>query len=107
MYVVCGIGVGLCEWLLVDVWWLLDKFFFDFGLFIVCVVVFLEWLLVLVGLLVENMGCIVSWCFFDLGCWLECVVGVCCLVKVFGVGDLSVDDLFLLFDLLLSVIFYC
>ena len=60
----------------------------------------------LAGLSAENMGRTASWRFLDLGRRLERAVGVCRLLKTFGVDDPSADDLFLLLDLSSSAISY-
>lgn len=101
-----GIGAGSRERLSADVWRLLDKPFPESGPLTVRAAALSERLSALAGLSAENMGRTASWRFLDLGRRLERAVGVCRLVKTFGVGDSSADDLFLLLDLSSSAISY-
>lgn len=101
-----GIGAGSRERLSADVWRLLDKPFPESGPLSVRIAALSERLSALAGLSAENMGRTASWRFLDLGRRLERAVGVCRLVKTFGVGEPSADDLFLLLDLSSSAISY-
>ncbi len=101
-----GIGAGSRERLSADVWRLLDKPFPESGALSVRAAALSERLSALAGLSAENMGRTASWRFLDLGRRLERAVGVCRLVKTFGVGEPSADDLFLLLDLSSSAISY-
>ncbi len=101
-----GIGAGSRERLSADVWRLLDKPFPDSGPLSARASALAERLAALAGLSAENMGRTASWRFLDLGRRLERAIGVCRLVKVFGVGEPSADDLFLLLDLSNSAISY-
>ena len=101
-----GIGAGSRERLSADVWRLLDKPLPDQGPLNVRASALSERLSALAGLSAENMGRTASWRFLDLGRRLERAVGVCRLLKTFGVDDPSADDLFLLLDLSSSAISY-
>ena len=106
LYAARGIGAGSRERLSADVWRLLDKPLPDQGPLNVRASALSERLSALAGLSAENMGRTASWRFLDLGRRLERAVGVCRLLKTFGVDDPSADDLFLLLDLSSSAISY-
>lgn len=101
-----SIGAGSRERLSADVWRLLDKPLPSEGSLSLCAATLSERLSALAGLSAENMGRTASWRFLDLGRRLERAIGVCRLLKVFGVGDATADDLFLLLDLSSSAISY-
>jgi len=100
------IGAGSRERLSADVWRLLDKPLPGEGALSARAAVLSERLSALAGLSAENMGRTASWRFLDLGRRLERAIGVCRLLKSFGVGDPSADDLLLLLDLSSSAISY-
>ncbi len=101
-----GIGAGSRERLSADVWRLLDKPLPDRGPLAERAAALAERLAALAGLSAENMGRTTSWRFLDLGRRLERAIGVCRLLKAFGVEGASADDLFLLLDLSNSAISY-
>jgi uncharacterized circularly permuted ATP-grasp superfamily protein/uncharacterized alpha-E superfamily protein len=101
-----GIGGGSRERISADVWRLLDKPLPGEGSLAQRAAVLAERLAALAGLSAENMGRTASWRFLDLGRRLERAIGVCRLVKTFGVERATADDLSLLLDLTSSAISY-
>ena len=101
-----AIGAGSRERLSADVWRLLDKPLPDEGPLVRRAAALGERLAALAGLSAENMGRTASWRFLDLGRRLERAIGVCRLMKVFGVEGTTADDLALLLDLSSSAISY-
>ena len=101
-----AIGAGSRERLSADVWRLLDKPLPAEGPLARRAAALAERLAALAGLSAENMGRTASWRFLDLGRRLERAIGVCRLMKMFGLEGTTADDLALLLDLSSSAISY-
>ena len=100
------IGAGSRERLAADVWRLLDKPLPDAGPLSVRAAALAERFAALAGLAAENMGRTTGWRFLDLGRRIERAIGICRLLRTFGVGTATADDLALLLDLSSSAISY-